>query len=61
MNGCVYFHEDGDEYRFGMSTHKYRDCVEYYDAAGVYHKECNDDIIKYDFSPEINIKIDKTF
>jgi len=62
MSGCVYFHEDGDEsFRFGLSTHKYRDCVEYYDAAGVYHKECNKDIINYGFSPNIKIKVDKSF
>jgi len=58
FQGCVYFHENGDgDYRFGVSTHKYRDCVEYYDASGIYHRECNDDLIDYGFVPNIKIKV----
>jgi hypothetical protein len=56
--GCVYFHENGDEdHRFGISTHRYRDCVEYYDASGVYHRDCNDALFEFGFNPELKISI----
>jgi len=60
LQGCVYFHEDGDSiYRFGITTHKYRDCVEYYDVAGIYHRECNEDLIDYGFAPNLKIRVGK--
>ena len=59
LQGCVYFHEDGNGiYRFGVSTHKYRDCIEYYDAAGIYHRDCNDDLINYGFISNIKTTVD---
>jgi len=59
LQGCVYFHEDGNgNHRFGVSTHKYRDCVEYYDAAGIYHRDCNEDLINYGFVPSLQITIE---
>jgi hypothetical protein len=42
LQGCVYFNEDG------IGTRKYRDCVEYYDAEGIYHCECDENLIDYD-------------
>lgn len=39
--GCVYFNEDG------VSTRYYRDCVEYYDAQGVHHCECDKNLADY--------------
>lgn len=31
----------------GIRLHYYEDCNEYYDAAGVYHKECPNNIIDF--------------
>ncbi|WP_457597391.1 hypothetical protein [Hydrogenimonas sp.] len=42
MQGCVYLNEDG------VGTRKYRDCVEYYDAEGIYHCECDENLFDYD-------------
>ncbi len=50
MQGCVYFNEDG------ISTHRYRDCVEYYDAEGVYHCECDENIVDYSELPDKLLK-----
>ncbi|WP_353662182.1 hypothetical protein [Hydrogenimonas sp. SS33] len=41
LQGCVYFNDDG------IGTRKYRDCVEYYDAEGIYHCECDKNLIDY--------------
>ncbi len=34
LNGCVFANE------CGYSTYLYNECVEYYDAQGIYHKVC---------------------
>ena len=45
--GCVYFNDEG------VGTRKYRDCVEYYDAEGIYHCECDENLIDYkDLAPK---------
>ncbi len=41
LQGCVYFNDDG------IGTRKYRDCTEYYDAEGIYHCECDENLIDY--------------
>ncbi len=50
LQGCVYFNEDG------ISTKRYRDCIEYYDAQGKYHCECDQNVIDYDQIPEKLLK-----
>jgi hypothetical protein len=50
MQGCVYFNDDG------ISTHRYRDCVEYYDAQGIYHCECDKNLADYDELPDKLLK-----
>jgi hypothetical protein len=47
FQGCVYFNDEG------IGTRKYRDCTEYYDAEGIYHKECDDNVVEYDDMIEI--------
>ncbi|WP_236579138.1 hypothetical protein [Hydrogenimonas urashimensis] len=42
LQGCVYFNDNG------IGTRKYRDCVEYYDAEGIYHCECDENLVDYD-------------
>ncbi len=42
LQGCVYFNEEG------ISTKRYKDCIEYYDAQGRYHCECDENLIDYD-------------
>jgi len=51
LQGCVYFNDEG------IGKRKYRDCVEYYDAQGLYHKECDPNLIDYDEIPD---KLKKT-
>jgi len=46
LQGCVYFNDEG------ISDRKYRDCEEYFDAQGLYHKECDKNIIDYDEIPD---------
>jgi hypothetical protein len=41
VQGCVYFNE------CGVSNRLYRDCKEYYDSEGNYHKECPKNIVNY--------------
>ncbi len=50
MQGCVYFNDDG------ISTHRYRDCVEYYDTQGIYHCECDKNLADYDELPDKLLK-----
>ncbi len=50
LQGCVYFNEEG------ISTKRYRDCIEYYDAQGKYHCECDQNVIDYDQIPEKLLK-----
>ncbi|WP_456404155.1 hypothetical protein [Hydrogenimonas sp.] len=49
-SGCVYFNEDG------ISSERYRDCIEYYDADGRYHCECDKNLIDYDEIPDTLLK-----
>jgi len=35
-------------YEEGISTKRYRDCTQYYDAQGKYHCECDENLIDYD-------------
>ena len=41
MQGCVYFNDEG------VGTRLYRDCKEYYDAEGIYHRECDKNLVDY--------------
>ena len=51
FSGCVYFNDRG------VSTQLYNDCKEYYDAAGMYHKECDKNLVDYkDLNPKKLIK-----
>ena len=50
LQGCVYFNEEG------IGARKYRDCTEYYDALGLYHKRCDKNLAEYD---DIVEKIEK--
>ncbi len=50
LQGCVYFNEEG------ISTKRYRDCIEYYDAQEKYHCECDQNVIDYDQIPEKLLK-----
>ncbi len=50
LQGCVYFNEDG------VSTKRYRDCTEYYDAQGKYRCECDENLIDYDDMPDKLLK-----
>jgi len=42
LGGCVFKNENG------FSTKYYNDCVEYYDAQGIYHKRCDKNFISND-------------
>ncbi|MBL0686924.1 MAG: hypothetical protein JJV95_05625 [Sulfurospirillum sp.] len=41
LNGCLYFNDRGLDNRY------YNDCKEYYDGMGIYHKECDENVIEY--------------
>lgn len=41
FQGCVYFNDRG------VSGRYYNSCKEYYDSVGIYHKECDENIIEY--------------
>ena len=41
LQGCLYFNDRG------VSGRYYNDCKEYYDAMGIYHKECDENIMDY--------------
>lgn len=40
LQGCLYINDRG------ISTELYNGCKEYYDAAGVYHKVCDKNLIE---------------
>jgi hypothetical protein len=42
LQGCLYFNNEA------VGTRKYHDCEEYYDAEGIYHKECDKNLAEYD-------------
>ncbi|WP_084607362.1 hypothetical protein [Sulfurospirillum arcachonense] len=41
FSGCLYVNDRG------ISTRYYNDCKEYYDAVGMYHKVCDENLIEY--------------
>ncbi len=41
LSGCIYFNDRG------ISNEYYNDCREYYDSMGIYHKECDKNIVDY--------------
>ncbi len=41
MQGCVYLNDEG------VGTRLYHDCTEYYDAEGIYHRECDKNLVDY--------------
>ncbi len=41
LGGCVFLNDRG------VTTKYYNECKEYYDATGVYHKECPKNIIDW--------------
>ena len=41
MQGCVYFNDEG------VGIRLYRDCKEYYDVEGIYHRECDKNLVDY--------------
>ena len=41
LGGCVFLNDRG------VTTKYYNECKEYYDAMGVYHKECPKNIIDW--------------
>jgi dynactin complex subunit len=41
LQGCLYFNDRG------VSGRYYNGCKEYYDSMGVYHKDCDENILEY--------------
>ena len=41
FQGCLYFNDRG------VSGRYYNDCKEYYDGMGIYHKECDENLVEY--------------
>ncbi|MDD4505764.1 MAG: hypothetical protein PHE60_05305 [Sulfurospirillaceae bacterium] len=41
FQGCLYFNDRG------VSDRYYNGCKEYYDAMGIYHKECEENLVEY--------------
>lgn len=41
FQGCLYFNDRG------VSGRYYNGCKEYYDAMGIYHKECEENLVEY--------------
>lgn len=41
LGGCLYVNDRG------IDTRYYNDCKEYYDAMGIYHKVCDENLIEY--------------
>lgn len=41
LQGCLWINKRG------ISDKYYNDCKEYYDAAGVYHKKCDENLIEW--------------
>lgn len=42
FHGCLYLNDRG------LSTRYYNDCKEYYDSMGMYHKQCDKNLIDYE-------------
>lgn len=41
FHGCLYFNDRG------VSGRYYNGCKEYYDAMGIYHKDCDENLVEY--------------
>ncbi len=41
FSGCLYFNDRG------VSNRYYNECREYYDSMGIYHKECDKNLMDY--------------
>lgn len=41
FSGCLYVNDRG------IDTKYYNDCKEYYDAMGIYHKECDKNLVEF--------------
>ena len=41
LTGCLYFNNRG------ISNEYYNECHEYYDSMGVYHKNCDKNLVEY--------------
>lgn len=41
LQGCFYFNERG------VSGRYYNGCKEYYDSMGIYHKDCDENLVDY--------------
>jgi len=41
LSGCIYLNDRG------ISSKYYNGCKEYYDSMGMYHKECDKNIVDY--------------
>jgi hypothetical protein len=41
FSGCLYVNDRG------IDTHYYNSCKEYYDSMGVYHKECDKNLVEF--------------
>ncbi len=41
FQGCLYFNDRG------VSGRYYNGCKEYYDGMGIYHKECDENLVDY--------------
>jgi len=41
LQGCLYFNDRG------VSNRYYNGCKEYYDGIGIYHKECDENLVEY--------------
>ncbi|MBN1838550.1 MAG: hypothetical protein JW802_00740 [Campylobacterales bacterium] len=41
LQGCLYFNDRGVSHRY------YNGCKEYYDSMGIYHKECDENLLEY--------------
>jgi len=50
FQGCLYFNDRG------VSGRYYNDCKEYYDGMGIYHKDCDENIIDYNTITNIGKK-----
>lgn len=41
FSGCLYVNDRG------IDTQYYNECKEYYDAMGIYHKECDKNLVEF--------------
>ncbi|MGM0623424.1 MAG: hypothetical protein ACQESH_05315 [Campylobacterota bacterium] len=48
FSGCLYPNDTGISHRY------YKDCYEYYDLSGRYHKECDENLVDYKSIKKLN-------